>query len=129
MKRWLLDTDVCIRLLANDANTLRVVDHLDRVERSQVFVSSITAAELHFGAQKSARPADNVTRLERFLIEFEVAEFGATAAEIYGGVRARLGPLDTLIAAHAITLKATVVTHNVREFRRVKGLKVADWLA
>lgn len=136
MRRWLLDTNVCIRLLANDENSLRVIDRLDRVERSQVFISSITAAELFFGVERSARPAENLNRVRRFMAEFELSEFGADAAEAYGTVRATLaasgrpiGPLDTLIAAHAMALKATVVTSNVREFRRVKGLKVADWLA
>ncbi|MBM3306074.1 MAG: type II toxin-antitoxin system VapC family toxin, partial [Candidatus Aminicenantes bacterium] len=73
--------------------------------------------------------------LDEFLLPLEIAAFDEPAAEGYGTVRAALekagtpiGPLDTQIGAHALSLGATLVTHNTREFRRVPGLAVADWL-
>jgi tRNA(fMet)-specific endonuclease VapC len=78
--------------------------------------------------------ARNRAALEQFLLPLEILDYGATAAFHYGKIRARLekagtsiGPLDTLIAAHAKSLNATLVTNNLGEFRRVAGLKVEDW--
>lgn len=108
MKRWLLDTNTC----------------------------SVVAGELCFGAAKSRQHAANTEALHVFFGEFRVVPFDARAAWRYGTVRNALeragtpiGPLDTLIAAHALSLEATLVTNNTSEFRRVKGLKVEDWLA
>ncbi|MEW5741442.1 MAG: type II toxin-antitoxin system VapC family toxin [Myxococcota bacterium] len=136
MTRWMLDTDTCIALVNQQRGFLRVVDHLDRIERQQVLISAVTAGELYFGVARSARPDANLASLNRFLAEFEVAPFDEDAARTYGQVRGRLadagtpiGPLDTMIAGHALSLRARVVTHNVSEFRRVRGLKVVDWLA
>jgi tRNA(fMet)-specific endonuclease VapC len=135
MKRWLVDTNTCIVLVNQQAHFLKVARHLDGVERAQVFVSAVTAAELRFGVARSAQRASNEAKLERFLAEFEVAPFDAEAARVYGDVRAELAnrgtpisPLDTMIAAHGLALAATVVTNNTREFRRVPKLKVVDWL-
>lgn len=135
MKRWMLDTNTCVALTNQQSNFLKVAAHLDSVERAQVLVSSVTAAELWFGVAHSARPGPNAAKLERFLIEFDVVPFDEAASRTYGEVREALrrkgepiGPLDTLIAAHALSLGARVVTNNVREFRRVVGLKVVDWL-
>ncbi len=98
-------------------------------------MSAITLAELRCGIAASQRRAVNLAKLELFLAIFEIAPFDAPAATAYGSLRAQLqargtpiGPLDTLIAAHALALGATVVTNNVREFGRVPGLKVENWL-
>ena len=71
-----------------------------------------------------------------FCAPLAIEPFDALAAEVYGTIRATLeaagtpiGPLDTLIAAHALSIDATVVTANVREFKRVPGLRVENWLA
>lgn len=136
MTRWMLDTNTCIALVNLQKGFLRVIEHLDRVERSMVMVSAVTAAELHFGVARSASRDSNAAKLNRFLAEFDVVPFDEEASRTYGTVRGRLadagtpiGPLDTMIAAHALSLGAKVVTNNVAEFRRVKGLKVVDWLA
>lgn len=102
----------------------------------QVGLSSITLAELEFDAAKSQRRTQARAALSEFLLPLEVAPFDEAAAEVYGTVRAALerkgrpiGPLDTLIAAHALALGSVLVTNNTREFRRVPGLAVEDWTA
>src|SRR5690606_10872717 len=94
-------------------------------------ISSITLAELCYGVEKSAFPERNREALEEFLLPLDVAEFGEEAAGFYGKVRAALtkkgtpiGGNDLLIAGHALALGVPLVTNNVREFRRVPGLKV-----
>ena len=103
-------------------------------EVGEVGVSSVTAAELRYGAEKSAAPEQNREALSRFLLPLEVLAFGDEAAAAYGRVRAALenagtpiGPLDNLIAAHAVSLGVTLVTNNTREFSRVPGLEIEDW--
>jgi len=136
MKRWLLDTNTCIALLGSREARLRVALQLDRTEKNRVGISSVVAGELCFGAAKSRQHASNNDSLHVFFGEFRVVPFDERASWKYGVVRNALeragtpiGPLDTLIAAHALALGATLVTNNTSEFRRVKGLKVEDWLA
>lgn len=100
----------------------------------EVGVSVITVSELRYGVAKSANPEQNGEALERFLLPLEVVGFDLDAAAAYGSVRANLerlgtpiGPLDTLIAAHALALAATLVTSNTREFERVPNLRLEDW--
>lgn len=103
-------------------------------EVGEIGVSSVTVAELSYGVEKSPRPEQNREALSRFLMPLEVAIFDPEAAAAYGRVRADLerigtpiGPLDTLIAAHAVSLGITLVTNNTREFSCVPGLEVEDW--
>jgi tRNA(fMet)-specific endonuclease VapC len=92
----------------------------------EVGVSSVTVAELRYGAEKSSRPEQNLEALDRFLLPLEVLAFGEEAAAAYGRVRAALeeaaapiGPLGTLIAAHAVSVGVTLVANNTCGFRRV----------
>ena len=124
---YLLDSSACVRLLRGRAGVS------DLPARNEIAISSVVAAELWAGAEKSGRPAEAV-RLEELFALFPVLDFDHTAARHYGEIRADLekkgtpiGPLDLLIAAHARSLGATVVTGNVGEFKRVKGLKVLAW--
>ena len=103
-------------------------------EVGEIGLSSVTAAELRYGAKKSSRPKQNLEALDVFLLPLEVLAFGPEGAEAYGRVRTTLekagtpiGPLDTLIAAHAVGLGVTLVTNNARESSRVPGLDVEDW--
>jgi len=95
----------------------------------------VTVAELFVGAQKSQRPAQNQHAVEQFLLPLTIAPFDYDAAVAYGQVRAALdqqgtpiGALDMLIAAHAISLGVRIATNNTREFLRVAGLTVEDWV-
>ena len=131
--KLLLDTDVCTALMNRDE---RVRPHLERHAPSTLRMSAITLAELRFGAAKSTQPKRSVANLNMILSKVGVVPFDDAATARYGEVRALLerrgspiGPLDTLIAAHALSLRWTLATHNVREFRRVPGLVVADWLS
>lgn len=134
MSFYLLDTNICIYLLNQRPGFERIVRHLDGLRRDQVGLSAITVAELEYGAAASRRQGDNFARLERFLVDFEVLAFDRRESRRYGPIRADLqargtpiGPLDFLIAAHALALDAILVTNNTREFIRVPGLRVEDW--
>lgn len=131
--RWMLDTDTCIALIKGTPDAALKV--LRGRSIGQVGLSSITLAELQFGVARSQRSRDAATALDEFLMALEVAPFDDAAALHYGRVRAALassgkpiGPLDTLIAGHALSQNAILVTHNTREFERVAGLRVEDWL-
>jgi tRNA(fMet)-specific endonuclease VapC len=129
----LLDTNTCIYLIKKKPP--EVLRRFEEHAVGDIAVSSVTAAELHFGAQKSRRPAQNEAALEQFLLPLVVVGFDHNAAAAYGRVRAALekrgtpiGPLDTLIAAHAVSLDLTLVTKNVREFSRVRYLRLENWV-
>ncbi len=128
----LLDTDVCIALLNKDE---RVRPRLERHAPSKLRLSAITLAELRFGIAKSRDSRRAQFNLRWLLARVGAVPFDDAASERYGTLRALLerrgspiGPLDTLIAAHALSLGWVLVTHNTAEFRRVPGLKVEDWL-
>lgn len=128
----LLDTNICIHLIRH-SSTL-VLGRLEDFEVGQVGVSVVSVAELLYGVEKSARPEQNREALTRFLLPLEVVELDLDATAAYGRIRASLersgtpiGPLDTLIAAHALSLGATLVTNNTREFGRVGNLPLEDW--
>ena len=129
--RFMLDTNICIQIMnhADDRMLARLIEH-----EGKMCISTIVAAELRFGAAKSAAKKKNQQLLAEFLAPLEVIPFDEDAAESYGELRAPLekagrpiGPLDTLIAGHALSLSATLVTNNTREFKRVQGLRVENW--
>lgn len=130
--KYLLDTNTCIHIINERPKNVR--ERFSRFELSDIGVSSITAAELAFGVAKS-RSMKNRIALESFLLPLEVMPFDLSAAFAYGDVRAELarrgepvGPLDLQIAAHALSLKTTLVTDNEREFRKVPGLAIENWI-
>jgi tRNA(fMet)-specific endonuclease VapC len=113
-----------------------VLEHFQRRTIGDIGISTVTLAELHYGAAKSQFPGRNQQALEAFILPLEVVPFDAAAAAAYGPVRAALerqgtpiGAMDTLIAAHALSLRLTLVTNNTREFARVQGLSVENWAA
>lgn len=131
----LLDTDICIYLINQRSGFETILRRLDGRQQGEVILSTITLAELRFGIAASQRRHLNLAKLELFLASFEIAPFDAPAAMAYGSLRAYLqaqgtpiGPLDMLIAAHALSLGAILVSNNIREFGRVPGLKLENWL-
>lgn len=129
----MLDTNVCIEFLRKGSP--RLMSRLRKHEPDEIALSGITLAELRFGAAKSSRPVHHELLLAQFCAPLQIVPFDQQAAGAYGQVRADLerrgtpiGPLDTLIAAHALALRVTLVTSNLREFKRVSGLRVEDWL-
>ncbi|MCA9560090.1 MAG: type II toxin-antitoxin system VapC family toxin [Myxococcales bacterium] len=129
---YLLDTCTCIYLINERPPAARA--HFDRHEPGEVGVSSVTVSELWYGVAKSQRPQKNGRALEKFLVALLQLDYGPEAAAAYGQLRATLerrgeliGAMDLMIAAHALSLDATLVTNNLREFRRVDGLHLEDW--
>jgi tRNA(fMet)-specific endonuclease VapC len=132
MPRLMLDSDICIDVMRERSPAIR--SRLERTNREEVAVSSIVAAELWTGVSMSAQSERSRAALRAFLAYVMVLDWPDEAAPIYGEIRARLeklgksiGALDLLIAAHAIHEKATLVTRNLSEFRRVSGLHVESW--
>lgn len=133
MRRFLLDTNVCIHLLNPNRNQL-IVSKLKSLHSERVFLSSIVKAELYYGAYRSDRRTENLALLEQFFGAFVTLPFDEHCERIYGQIRAQLaqqgnliGPNDLLIGATAIAYQVTLVTHNVREFRRLPDLQLEDW--
>ena len=129
---YLLDTNACVRIL-NDSSA-RVVARYSRESPTTVRLCSVVKAELLYGARKSTRMAENLRLLERFFDTIASLPFDDRCAEEYGLLRDELdragtpiGPNDLLIAATARAHRATLVTHNVREFSRVAELRIEDW--
>jgi tRNA(fMet)-specific endonuclease VapC len=130
--KWMLDTDTCIAIIKGKPPG--VLKKLRGKSVGQVGISSITLGELAFGAAKSGRRDESRAALAEFLLALEIASFDSDAASSYGQVRASLekrgtpiGPLDTLIGAHAAALDVVLVTHNTREFGRLDTLRFEDW--
>lgn len=130
---FLLDTDSCLQLIRK--RPPKLLERLQHCRISEVGISSITLSELEYGAAKSARAAQNRIALLAFLAPLEVLSYDDHAALCYGQIRADLerrgrpiGSLNLLIAAHALSLGCTLVTGNVREFGRVRALRIENWL-
>lgn len=130
--QYMLDTNVVSELIRNPAG--RTAQRA-RAVGDMVCVSIIVAAEVRYGCAKKGSP-QLLRRVEELLAELPVLPFDVPADGEYGAIRAELeaagrpiGSNDMLIAAHAHTLGATLVTANVSEFRRIRGLHVENWLA
>lgn len=130
--RYLLDTNICIYVINQRPPT--VLDKFLAHEDDGLAISVITASELYWGVRKSGS-ARNLLALEKFLAPLTVLDYNLAAAQVYGQLRTALerkgtpiGPLDMQIAAHALALGLTLVSNNLREFKRVRGLKLENWI-
>lgn len=130
--RYMLDTNICIYAIKHKPE--KVFQKLQTVDPQDVCVSSVTYAELVHGVEKSAAVEKNRLALSMLLANIEILDFDVDAADCYGMIRADLekkgtpiGPLDMMIAGHAISMGYTVVTNNVKEFSRVPDLKIENW--
>ncbi len=130
--KYLLDTNVCIKYLNGRSGT--IVKKLSALNPEDVVICSIVRAELYAGAFKSKSFQKTHKKLQTFLDVFPSLPFDDVTSEIYGRTRARLeiigkpiGPYDMQIASIAIQYKLTLITHNRKEFARIKGLKSEDW--
>ncbi|MBI5782830.1 MAG: type II toxin-antitoxin system VapC family toxin [Gammaproteobacteria bacterium] len=133
--RYLLDTDTCIFAINRRPGYERVLARMDGLLYGQVLISVVTLCELEAGIAKSTRQDHNRRRIEHFIARLEVAPLDEPAAKRYGDVRAflerrgkQIGPLDTLIAAHALSMGAILVSNNTSEFSRVSGLRLQNWV-
>ncbi len=132
--RYLLDTNICIYIM--NRRPLTVIRKFKQFDIGDIGISSITVSELYYGAKKSNRLEENIQRLWAFLMPFEVVSYDEAAANAYGDIRvdlerkgAVIGPVDMLIAAHALSLGLILVTNNVKEFQQISSLSVENWLS
>ena len=130
---YLLDTNICIYIIKNRPQSVK--KRLEQVDIGDVSISVITEAELRYGATKSLYPDRNNEALDRFLLPFEILPFTSEVVPAYAQIRSKLevrgtpiGAMDLLIAAHAQTFNATLVTNNTKEFIRIEGLDVENWV-
>jgi tRNA(fMet)-specific endonuclease VapC len=133
MLKYMLDTNIVIYVIKR--RPLEVLEVFNR-HAGQMSISSITFAELIHGAEKSSRPEHNLEQVEDFASRLEVLDYGRKAALHYGDIRADLerrgmpiGVNDLHIAGHARSEALTLVTNNLREFERVAGLRLDNWIA
>jgi tRNA(fMet)-specific endonuclease VapC len=132
MLRYMLDTNLCIRVLRDRPEAIR--QRFNETNEG-LCISTIVLTELLHGAAKSARPEGNRREVEDFAARLEVLPFDEAAAGHSAEIRAELerkgsmiGAYDLLIAGHARSRGLTVITGNLGEFRRVEGLRCEDWL-
>jgi tRNA(fMet)-specific endonuclease VapC len=130
---WLLDTNTCIYIIKQ--KPISVFKKFSTIIPGQIALSVITLAELEYGARKSAAIEKNLSALRQFSTPLNILLFDENAVTEYGIIRADLeakgtsiGPLDTMIAAHARSLNYTLVTNNVKEFKRMNNLKIENWV-
>lgn len=129
---YLLDTNICIYIIKK--RPIGVFEKFKCLSIGSIGISSITLAELQYGIMKSSYPEKNQEALDKFITPLEIIDFDYNATIAYGKIRADLerkgtsiGPLDTLIAAHAKSLDLILVTNNEKEFERILGLKIENW--
>ena len=129
--RYLLDTNICIYVI--NARPALVLERFRQEPAGQIGISSVSAAELAYGVAKGASTR-NEEALRLFLAPLAIVPFNEDVIWTYGKIRTDLekrgmpiGAMDTMIAAHALSLDLTLVTNNVRDFERVKGLRLENW--
>ena len=131
--RYMLDTNILIRAIRNPQHAIcqTIFQHIG----GELSVSSVTYAELVYGAKHSSNYERNMQAVQGILSGIYILPFDVDAAYEAGDIMACLaaagtpiGDRDVLIAAHARSLSITLVTHNMNEFRRIPGLQVVDWL-
>ena len=132
MIKYMLDTNICI--FAIKSSSVSLIEKIRSLSPQELCISSITLCELSYGVARSKYKEKNEEALEKMVSSLEVLPFDPRYATSYGTTRAFLeakgtpiGPLDTLIAAHALAIRAILITNNTREFKRVPGLKIEDW--
>lgn len=131
--QYMLDTNICIYIMKHHPPQVR--ERLKNINMGDVLISGIVLAELWYGIGKSLHREKNRAALEDFLNYCVMQDWPREAAPVYGELRAALekkgaviGGNDLFIAAHAKYLGATLVTNNIKEFKRVAGLKIENWM-
>jgi len=129
----MLDTNICIYIIKNKPQSVK--QRFQEFDLGELYLSSITVSELMYGAFKSQFVEKNIKAIESFLIPFEMVDYDYAACVEYGKIRADLekkgtviGNMDMQIAAHALALDFVLVTNNTKEFERVVGLDLENWM-
>jgi tRNA(fMet)-specific endonuclease VapC len=133
MKLYMLDTDTCSYIIRE--RPIGVLEHFRKLAMEQICISTVTYAELLYGVERSSSKRINRPIIDDFVQHLDVIDWDSAAAEQYGKIRADLeargqpiGAMDMMIAAHAKSIKAVLVTNNQKHFARIKGLKVENWV-
>ncbi len=132
--KYLLDTNICIYII--NEKPKKVLKKIEQYSVNEFAISSITHAELQYGVEKSKNKNTNQDALEEFLLPLTILPFhDEKLVACYGEIRASLeskgktiGPLDMLIAAHALSLDLTIISNNIKEFSRISNLKCKNWI-
>lgn len=131
--KYLLDTNICIYALKN--RYPQVLESIESIEPTNIFLSAITMSELEYGAYKSLYPERNRIIFLSFSLSYKILSFNEKDANYFGKIRAQLekkgtpiGAYDMQIAAQALSRNLILVTNNVKEFQRVKGLQIENWV-
>ena len=129
----LLDTDTCIYFLNKTSEKL--IAQFKKFSPSDIRLSAITVAELYYGAEKSRAKKKNLRNVKHFVATFEILPFDDKSCSIYAQIRTSLeksgipiGPMDLLIASISLANNLILVTNNTKEFKRIKKLKLENWL-
>lgn len=132
MLKYMLDTNICIFTIKNKPIAVREKFNL---HANHLCISTVTLMELIYGAEKSAAPERNLAVIEGLKARLEVLDYDTSAAEHTGQIKAELagqglpiGPYDQMIAGHARSRGLIIVTNNTREFERVSGIRLEDWV-
>jgi len=132
MLKYMLDTNIVIYTIKNRPEQVRTVF---KQHENQMCISAITKGELVYGAERSSQPERNFADIEGLIARLEVAPFEDRPSEHFGQLRAELyrigqpiGPYDMMIAGHARSMGLILVTNNMKEFERVPGLRVENWV-
>jgi tRNA(fMet)-specific endonuclease VapC len=131
MSQYLLDTNMCIYLMKNQPP--EVADRFAQCSVGDVVMSAITYAELEYGVATSTDPQQEGANLAGLVEDIPVIAFDAAAAIAYGPIRlatrdSKKDHLDKLIASHAVSLGAIVVTNNIKDFAKYPGVQLENWL-
>ena len=129
----MLDTNICIYIIKNRPKSVK--ERFREFEIGELCISTITVSELMYGAFKSEQTQKNLKAIEGFLMPFDIVDYDYTASVEYGKVRANLekkgkviGNMNMQIAGHALALDVVLVTNNTKEFDRVDGLELDNWV-
>ena len=130
--KYFLDTNICIYYLKGSYPKLK--QKLLSFNPDTIVIPVITKAELLHGAEKSKQKEDNLKKINQFLLPFKIVDFTDSDASVYASIRSELekkgtiiGPNDLIIASIVLSNNGTLVTKNVKEFSRIKGLKIENW--
>ncbi len=134
---YLLDTNICIYIIKKSPEqVLKKLESITNSEgKDEIYLSAVTVSELYYGVEKSSQSEKNLEALKGFLTLFQVIDFDHASAEAFGRIRSYLerkgtiiGPYDLQIASIAIAHNLTLVTNNTKEFARVDGLSLENWV-
>ncbi len=130
--KYLLDTNACIRILKGDSPKMFM--HIKEAVREEICISTVVIFELFYGIYKSKNAESNIKNLNIFLKSVNTLHFDEHAAQETGRIRFALenagtpiGPYDLLIGATALAYDCILITHNTKEFSRIKNLRIEDW--